>query len=108
MTPKEALNKIWRDAYPKSCETWSADRLCEHWRVVEKALNEHEALKRDIARYFELAPNVAKRLYETQPDEEVNFDDLDALYGVKNAVFPYTGVYKEYIELKDKLSKVGK
>ena len=46
MTPKEALNKIWRDAYPKACETWSADKFCEHWGVVEKALNELERLKK--------------------------------------------------------------
>lgn len=69
MTPKEALNKIWRDAYPKSCETWYADKLCEHWRVVEKALNELEELKRDVARYFVL---LDKYTSNTQTIEEMH------------------------------------
>lgn len=54
MTPKEALQKIWKDAYPKACETWSANKLLEHWCIVDQALIELEELKRDVARYFEL------------------------------------------------------
>jgi predicted RNA-binding Zn-ribbon protein involved in translation (DUF1610 family) len=45
MTAKEALKQIWRDTYPKACETWSVDILTKHWRVVEQALDELEKLK---------------------------------------------------------------
>ena len=37
MTPKEALNNIWRDSYPKAREKWSADRFRKHWYIVQKS-----------------------------------------------------------------------
>ena len=77
MTPKEALNNIWRDAYPKARDKWSADRFREHWYIVQKALGELEELKKDLARYFEL----------TRSD------------CIKQRDWP------EYLVLKDKLSK---
>lgn len=52
MTGRDALQQIWRDTYPKSCETWSAEKLFEHWQIVEKALIELEELKRDIKMFM--------------------------------------------------------
>jgi hypothetical protein len=49
MTAKEALKQIWRDTYPKACETWSVDILTKHWRVVEQALEELDELKEIIS-----------------------------------------------------------
>ena len=55
----------------------------------EKLQAEHEALKRDVARYFELIDSPMKNIHETSLEQKLS-------------------EYDEFIALKEKLSKVGK
>ena len=81
MTPKEELNNIWRDSYPKAREKWSADRFRKHWYIVQKAIGELEELKKDVARFMTM-------------------NEFSSLF--TNAE------RKEYMELWKKLTKAGK
>ena len=63
--------------------------LIDYLNKSKTTEKEHEALKRDIARYFELIDSPMKNIHETSLEQKLS-------------------EYNEFLSLKEKLSKVGK
>ena len=134
MTPKEAFKEY------KQVAQWLVDGefdnyspyiklgkdLLEIAPIIEQALNEHEALKRDVARYFELTKKMPAQSFEDYNEWNDLHDKLTKeivitkcpkcgskkitvekrLFG--NAECLDCKYYGKYAEFQEKLSKVGK
>jgi len=101
MTAKEALKQIWRDTYPKACETWSVDILTKHWRVVEQALEELEAIKSaDGGEAMIMFNEIMEYI-----NEEVFVDFKEEKNYISNFILKSQQQAKELAELKEKVSR---